>query len=382
LFGRSGGDSPTGNISWTSNWGDTGFGNSPNAVLASLGSVNGFASTSPYIEKTLGFLEATRSFTSQSNQSSVWTYALAVLGKSGGISISDSFGGIGLYGASGTSEKFLIGQRFGQSFWGATSNGTNLNGAASNSSTSIGNFTATSIAVKLNQQANTLDFYVNADFRKTRQQNPAAFTLNYGINNDDVDQIRLRGGNFANGNTWQFDNVNISQTNPYSVSSLTNLSHTGSPAASMTLNGSVTAAGYADITNASSGFISINNQTSPFVGSTYFVLLKLSLSGGTTVAQVKTLLENTDRAISIGYTTSTTINAGHVSQLPGGGSSQTFDLVLQYASAPAGSAGIVYYGWDFTDLSGASLDAIGVVVPEPASISIIGLGTLFFRRRR
>ena len=149
----------------------------------------------------------------------------------------------------------------------------------------------------------------------------------------------------------------------FSVSSLTNLSHTGAPSASVTLTGTTTAAAYADITNASSGYITIDNQTSPFVAGTYFVILKLSLSGGATVEQVQALLNNNERAIAINHSASTDVQAAHVAQLPGGGSSQTFDLVLRYAADAAASAGEVYYAWDLTDVAGASVDAIGVVVP-------------------
>ena len=92
LYGQNGG-SASGGISWTSPWGDQGFGSSPYIVQNPLGSINGFASSTPYVEYPvdnsqggLNVLEAIRGFTSQAGQPAIYVYGLvSVGGVSGGF---------------------------------------------------------------------------------------------------------------------------------------------------------------------------------------------------------------------------------------------------------------------------------------------------------
>jgi hypothetical protein len=216
LFGESGGSS-SGGMTWTSGWGDQGFASSPTVINSALGSVNGFGSSSPYVQyqlnttanSPLNVSEATRSFTSQANVSSLYVYFLVARG---GANNNNSYGGVGLY--SGTTEQFLIGERFGSGNWGATAAG-NLGGAGNDSGVAIGSFSTTLLLAKINQQANTLSLYVNPNFSLTEAQNTAAFTVTYGTGNDAIDTVRLRGGNQNNQNTWQWDNLNISTDSPF-----------------------------------------------------------------------------------------------------------------------------------------------------------------------
>lgn len=216
LYGKSGGSS-SGGISWTGSWADQGFASSPNVILSGMGNVNGFASSSPYVEYPLNnsqgginILEATRGFTSQSSQSSIFFYGLVAVGN---FNSANSYGGIDLY--QGSTEKLLIGERYGQGFWGATA-GSALGSAGQNSSVAIGNFQTTLIVGELNQQSDTFTFWVNPDFNQTLAQNTPAFSLSL-TGDATVDTIRLRGGNANDGNTWQFDNINVSTISPFAV---------------------------------------------------------------------------------------------------------------------------------------------------------------------
>jgi hypothetical protein len=216
LFGESGG-ATSGGIAWTGGWGDTGFGFSADVVASALGTVNTESSVDPFVERTLtsgNNLGSTRGFDLQQGQV-VYVWGLLSFGQSGGFQPANSFGGIGLYG--GTTEKFLIGQRFGESDWGVTS--ANLNGAGQNSSTAIGNFTTALLLVRIDQVNNDLTFWVNPDFSllESDPANNPAFTFNYGSNNDDIDTLHIRGGNTDNGNIYQFDNLNISGANPFAI---------------------------------------------------------------------------------------------------------------------------------------------------------------------
>lgn len=211
LYGNTGGSS-SGSVSWNSGWYDQGFGGSPGIVQNPLGSVNGFGSSSPYAQQTLGATaSATRNLGAINNESSVYVYFL--IARSGGDN-ANSFGGVGLY--SGTTEQFLIGERFGSGNWGATAAG-NLGGSGTDSTVAIGNFTTTLLLAKINQQANTLSLFVNPNFALTEGQNSAAFTINYNSNSDSIDNIRLRGGNDNNGLIWQWDNLNVSLDSPFSA---------------------------------------------------------------------------------------------------------------------------------------------------------------------
>ncbi len=205
LFGENGG-STSGTISWTSSWTDPGPNSSAAIINAPMGSINGFASTSPFAEYTLNTQtsnidqnESTRAFTSQSG-STVYVYGLIAVGKTGGVTTTGSFGGFVIY--RGGSELFLIGERFELGVWGIQVNGTNLNGTSGDSTVSLGNFTTTLLVAAIDQAANTISLFVNPDFSQSIEANSAAFTLNYGGNNDAFDTIRLRAGNENTGNTW------------------------------------------------------------------------------------------------------------------------------------------------------------------------------------
>jgi hypothetical protein len=222
LYGQNGGNS-SGGIFWTGSWGDQGFASSPNVVPNALGSVNGFGSTAPYVEYPLdnsqggiNVLEATRGFSSQSGQSAIFVYGLvAVGGASGGnFSANNSYGGIGLY--AGGTEQFLVGERYQSGNWGATASG-NLNGSGQDSSVAIQTFTTTLLLAEINQQTDTLTFWVNPDFNLTAAQNTPAFSVNFGTGDSTIDTIRLRGGSTNDGNKWQFDNINVTQVAPFAV---------------------------------------------------------------------------------------------------------------------------------------------------------------------
>jgi len=84
-----------------------------------LGTVNTVASATPYVEYPLNnsmgginILEATRTLASTVSSGTIYVYGLMAVGGAGGGSFStaNSYGGIGLY--NGTSEKFLIGERW------------------------------------------------------------------------------------------------------------------------------------------------------------------------------------------------------------------------------------------------------------------------------
>lgn len=220
LYGNNGGNA-SGSISWTGAWSDQGFASSPNVINGALGTVNGFSSSAPYVEYPLNnsqgginVLEATRGFTFQSGNT-LFIYGLVAVGNSGTLNTSSSFGGIDLY--EGSTEKLLIGERFGQSDWGATTSSA-LGSSGNNSTVSLGNYTTALIVGKLDQSANQFTFWVNPDFSKTESLNAPAFSLSWNSgDDDDVDTIRLRGGNANNGNTWQFDNINMTQISPFAV---------------------------------------------------------------------------------------------------------------------------------------------------------------------
>ncbi len=208
LWGNNGG-SASGSIAWTSAWGDTGFGNSPDIASGSLGTVNTVTSSDPYASKTLGYLEATRSFTPQSN-TVVYVSSLVQIGS---FASADNFGGIGLF--EGGTEKFLVGQRYQATQWGATT--SNLtDGGGQDSATSIVSDTTALLTVKIDQVNNQLTMWVNPDFAQTEGANTPAFIQTWSDGNDDIDQIRLRGGNFNAGSAvWRFDNIEVSGSTPF-----------------------------------------------------------------------------------------------------------------------------------------------------------------------
>ena len=221
LFGENGG-SASGTISWTSSWTDPGPNSSATIIPAAMGSINGFASSDPFAEYQLTTStsnidqhESTRTFTPQTGTSTVYVYGLISVGRTGGVNTTGSFGGFGIY--SGGSELFLIGERFELGVWGIQVNGTNLNGTSGDSTVSLGNFTTTLLVAAIDQAANTISLFVNPDFSQTIAANSAAFTLNYGGNNDSFDTIRLRAGNENTGNTWQYDNINVTDVSPFAA---------------------------------------------------------------------------------------------------------------------------------------------------------------------
>lgn len=211
-FGNSGGGS-SGGIAWTGAWGEGAAFQSASVFEFNLGTHSTVTSTNPTAEGTAGTIEAIRGFDAQSN-TTTWIYFIMAAGKDGGFVTTDSYGGIGLY--EGGTEKFLIGQRYQESNWGATASG-NLNGQGASSSTAIGNFSAKLFVAKLDQVANELTLWIEPDLTLLESQNTPALTLSYGGNDDDVDSIRLRAGNGGTGNKWQWDNLNVTGSTPFQI---------------------------------------------------------------------------------------------------------------------------------------------------------------------
>jgi len=211
------GGSTTGSIAWTGAWGEAGSNQSAAVLDFNLGTVNTVTSVNPTAEFEVGgnTLESIRGFDAQANQSAVYVSTLIALGKDGGADTTNSFGGIGLF--EGGTEKFLIGQRFGATNWGATASG-DLGGDGNDSSVAIGNFSTALLVAKVDQVSNQLTFWVNPDFAQAEGDNVAAFTLSWdGSDDDDIDTLRLRGGDANTGNKWQFDNVEVTLASPFFV---------------------------------------------------------------------------------------------------------------------------------------------------------------------
>jgi hypothetical protein len=140
----------------------------------------------------------------------------------GGLNVNDSFGGIGLFdgtGGGGT-ERFLIGQNFQQDNWGVTVVGAgSANSTDGTQTLSANEFVTRLLLGVIDQGANTIKLYVDPNFSLTEAANAGnlKLTFNYGAVADTFQQVRLRGGNANNGNTWQFDNLNITQTSPFAA---------------------------------------------------------------------------------------------------------------------------------------------------------------------
>ncbi len=212
LYNQGGGIS-SGGIDWVYPWGDGGFGQSAYIVDGAIGPVNNYLSFSPYAEFTLDSfapLESIRSFTPQSNDNALYIYALVSFHGTPG---QDSYGGLGLY--NNGDEKFLIGQRYNSTTWGVETQ--NLNGAGMSSTVPLGDFTSTLLLARINQFDNLLTFWVNPDFGLPASDvtNTPAFTFDYGPGVDDLENVRLRGGNVGNGNKWQFDDINVTLDSPF-----------------------------------------------------------------------------------------------------------------------------------------------------------------------
>ncbi len=215
LYGQGGGSG------WSGNWYDQGFGTSPNVVDAALSGVNTVSSTSPIVEYPLNnsmeganVLEAVRNLNATVSSGAVYVYGLvAVGGASGGsFSTASSFGGIGLF--NGTTEKFLIGQRWQAGYWGATA-ASSLNGAGADSSSSIGTFATTLLCAKIDFNARMLTLWVNPNFNQGEACAAASASFNFGNNDASFNTVRLRAGNANNGNKWQFDNIHLTTVSPF-----------------------------------------------------------------------------------------------------------------------------------------------------------------------
>jgi len=218
LYGQSGG------IGWLSSWSDQGYASSPNVIQSSLSTVNTVASTIPFVEyplnNTMGeinILEARRNLSSAVSSGTVYLYALVSAGgaSGGNFSTANSYGGIGLY--NGTTEKFLIGQRWQAANWGATASGS-LNGAGADSSTAIGTFTTTLLCARIDFVTRNLTLWVNPNFSQTESCSTSSASFNFGSNDASFNVVRLRAGNANNGNMWQFDNVHLTTVSPFAAS--------------------------------------------------------------------------------------------------------------------------------------------------------------------
>lgn len=218
LYNQSGG------TGWSGNWYDQGYSSSPNVVQSALSSVNTVASSTPFVEyplnNTMGginVLEATRNMSSTISSGTIYVYGLMAVGGAGGGSFSStsSYGGIGLY--NGSTEKFLIGERYQATTWGATASG-NLNSAGADSSTNIGTFTTALLCAKIDFTARTLTLWVNPNFNKTEPCSASSASFNFGNNDASFNVVRLRAGNANNGDKWQFDNVNLTTLSPFAAS--------------------------------------------------------------------------------------------------------------------------------------------------------------------
>lgn len=204
LFGANGG------TGWTGDWGDAGFGLSPAVNAGSLGAINTVTSSDPYVGKTVGAegIDATRTFSLISNQSAVYLYGLVRVGHSADFP-SGSFGGLGLY--EGGSERFLFGQTFQGTTWGARA----ANSLTQTGSASIVDGQTALLAAKIDQVGNNLTLWVNPDFSLTEAANSGnvSVTMSWSsLDDDDFDTFRLRAGGANSEDTWAFDNVWISDT--------------------------------------------------------------------------------------------------------------------------------------------------------------------------
>jgi hypothetical protein len=133
----------------------------------------------------------------------------------GNFSTANSYGGIGLF--NGTTEKFLIGERWQAANWGATASG-NLNGVGADSSTNIGPFTTALLCAKIDFTSRTLTLWVNPNFNKTEACSASSASFNFGNSEASFNVVRLRAGNANNGNKWQFDNINLTTGPPFAAS--------------------------------------------------------------------------------------------------------------------------------------------------------------------
>jgi hypothetical protein len=211
LFGQSGG-SASGGISWTGSWSDPFFGGSADVVAANIGTVNTVTSTENVASETLGRVEQTRTFTSQSD-GVFYTYGLVRIDHSNDFP-AGSFGGIGLF--NGSDERFLIGQLFEGTNWAAV--GSGLTGVSSGvtSSTAIGDGVTALLALKVDQVNNVATAWVNPDFSQVEGANTAVGTITWDAGADDtIDTIRLRAGDDDTGDTWYWDNVNVTGDTPF-----------------------------------------------------------------------------------------------------------------------------------------------------------------------
>jgi glycosidase len=213
LYNQSGG------TGWSGNWYDQGYSSSPNVIQSALSTVNTVASFTPFVEyplnNTMGginILEATRNLSSTVSSGTVYVYGLMAIGN---FSTANSYGGIGLF--NGTTEKFLIGQRWQAANWGATASG-NLNGVGADSSTNIGNYVTALLCAKIDFSARTLTLWVNPNFNKTEACSATSASFNFGNNDASFNVVRLRAGNANNGNKWQFDNINLTTGSPFAAS--------------------------------------------------------------------------------------------------------------------------------------------------------------------
>ena len=210
LAGNNGG-SPSGGVAFTGPWTNTEGTINVVAGFGDIGSAGGVSSSDPFVEAGPGFSQQTsRGVTSRTN-TVTYIYGLVSIGNGDDDTLSNGFGGIGLY--EGGAEKFLIGQSFSGTNWSIASN-IGTTGGNGTSNDPIGDFDVALLVGKLDQAANTFDLYVNPDFGQTEADNTvdASFTFDAGAD-DDFDTVRLRGG--SNDNTYQFDNLNITGDSPF-----------------------------------------------------------------------------------------------------------------------------------------------------------------------
>ena len=180
------------------------------AGFGNIGTAGGVSSSDPFVEQGPGFSQqVSRGFTPQAG-TVVYVSGLVSIGDGADDSLAGSFGGIGLY--LGGTEKFLLGQAFsGTNFALSATNVGDVSGNGT-SDAPIGDFDVALLVGKLDLTNNSLSLFVNPDLSQSEADNTVDSSITFS-GSGAVDTVRLRGG--SNDNTFQYDNLNITNTSPF-----------------------------------------------------------------------------------------------------------------------------------------------------------------------